>query len=61
MIELAEEEGIRTAAYSALTPLTSETGGAVDKVVNKIAEEEEITEGQVILDWVKGQGIAVVT
>lgn len=61
VIELADEEGIRTAAYSALTPLTSETGGAVDKVLTKIAEEEGITEGQVILDWVKRQGIAVVT
>lgn len=61
MIELAEENDIRTAAYSALTPLTQEPGGKLDPVLKRIAEDEGITEGQVILDWVKGQNIAVVT
>lgn len=60
-LELAKEEGIVVAAYSSLTPLTTEPGGAVDRVLKDIAEVEGITDGQVILDWVKGQGIAVVT
>ncbi|KAK4695878.1 hypothetical protein P7C70_g8472, partial [Phenoliferia sp. Uapishka_3] len=61
VVALARKSGVLTAAYSALTPLTTETGGPVDDVLEGIAEEEEITQAQVLLDWVKEQGIAVVT
>ncbi|KAM0754513.1 Aldo/keto reductase [Meredithblackwellia eburnea MCA 4105] len=61
VVELGRKEGIVSAAYSSLTPITKEPGGPVDDVLEEISEKEGITEGQVILDWVKGKGIAVVT
>jgi diketogulonate reductase-like aldo/keto reductase len=60
-IQKAKKNGIVTAAYSALTPLMKEPGGAVDDVVRKIGHKEDMTDGQVILDWVKEKGILVVT
>lgn len=60
-LAFAEEKGIVTAAYSALTPLTQMPGGPVDQVVKDVAEKNGMTEGQVILDWVKGKGILAVT
>lgn len=61
VVKLARKHGVLTAAYSALTPLTTETGGPVDDVLRGIVEGEEWTAAQVLLDWVKGQGLAVVT
>lgn len=61
VIKLSHKNDILVAAYSALTPLTTQPGGPIDKIVKEVAEKEDITEGQVLLDWVKGQGIAVVT
>ncbi len=50
-----------TQAYSALTPLTKEPGGPVSAVVDDLAEQLDITDAQVILDWVKEKGLASVT
>ncbi|KAL8284053.1 hypothetical protein RQP46_005166 [Phenoliferia psychrophenolica] len=61
VVKLGDEHGIITAAYSSLTPITKEPGGPFDKVMEKVAKKEKITIGQVVLDWVKSQGIAVVT
>ncbi|KAI5476586.1 hypothetical protein MNV49_007473 [Pseudohyphozyma bogoriensis] len=63
VVELAKKEGIVIAAYSALTPLTKEEsrGGPIDEVLKEVVEEQDITEGQVILSWVKQKGILDVT
>ena len=50
-----------TQAYSALTPLTKEPGGPVSAVADAIADELDITDAQVLLDWVKEKGLASVT
>lgn len=63
MLKLARKEGIVTAAYSALSPLTKIEwqGGPVDAVLREVGERHKWTEGQVILEWVKEKGILVVT
>jgi len=54
-------QGIVSEAYSALTPITRQPGGPVDKPVNEIAERLNATADQVLLAWVKAKGAVVVT
>lgn len=54
-------EGIVTEAYSALTPVTHQPGGPVDKPVNEIAQRLNATADQVLLAWVKAKGAVAVT
>ena len=60
-LALAKKHNVLTAAYSALTPLTTITGGPIDEVLPGIAKAEGLTPGQVLLDLVKEQALAVVT
>ncbi|KAH9975418.1 Aldo/keto reductase [Lactifluus volemus] len=53
--------GIVTEAYSALTPITSQPGGPVDRPVNDIAQRLNATTDQVLLAWVKAKGAVAVT
>jgi diketogulonate reductase-like aldo/keto reductase len=53
--------GIVTEGYSALTPLTKRPGGPVSKVVAKLAAKYDISDAQVLLNWVKGKGVGSVT
>jgi diketogulonate reductase-like aldo/keto reductase len=60
-VEFNLKHDIVTQAYSALTPLTKEPGGPVSAVAESIADQLDITDAQVILDWVKEKGLASVT
>jgi diketogulonate reductase-like aldo/keto reductase len=54
-------QGIVSEAYSALTPITRQPGGPVDKPVNEIAQRLNATADQVLLAWVKAKGAVAVT
>lgn len=60
-LAFGKDKGIRTAAYSSLTPLTKQPGGKADTVVQKIANKRGWTASQVLLAWVKAKEVAVVT
>ncbi|KAL8291462.1 hypothetical protein RQP46_002440 [Phenoliferia psychrophenolica] len=60
-VHLAKRHKVLTAAYSALTPLTTATGGPMDEVLEGIAEGEGMTTAQVLLEWTREQKLAVVT
>ncbi|SGZ12995.1 BQ5605_C028g10541 [Microbotryum silenes-dioicae] len=60
-IELCRRKQIQIAAYSTLTSLTTRHGGKADRVVEKIAERHQITEGQTILKWADQKDWAIVS
>ncbi|CED84688.1 Aldo/keto reductase family proteins [Phaffia rhodozyma] len=62
LVEFMEEHDIKAEAYSALYPLTSQTGGPVDKPVDKIAHKRNLKPEQVLLAWVIAHaGIPITT
>ncbi|THH17928.1 hypothetical protein EW146_g2979 [Bondarzewia mesenterica] len=61
ILSFGAQHGIVTEAYSALTPITHQPGGPVDKPVNAIASRLGATADQVILAWVKAKGAVAVT
>ncbi|KAF8504476.1 Aldo/keto reductase [Russula emetica] len=61
LLAYTASQGIVSEAYSALTPITRQPGGPVDKPVNEIAERLNATADQVLLAWVKAKGAVAVT
>lgn len=61
LLAYTASQGIVSEAYSALTPITRQPGGPVDKPVNEIAKRLNATADQVLLAWVKAKGAVAVT
>ncbi|KAJ6517496.1 Aldo/keto reductase [Mycena vitilis] len=61
ILEYAAKHKIVIEAYSALIPVTSLPGGAVDAPVHAIADRLGVTDDQVLLAWTKAKGAVVVT
>ncbi|KAH7914562.1 Aldo keto reductase [Hygrophoropsis aurantiaca] len=61
ILNFAAEHGIIIEAYSALIPVTKQTGGPLDGPLNEIATKYGLTPGQVLLAWTKAKGAVVVT
>jgi len=61
ILEIGAAHGIITEAYSALTPVTSEPGGPLDKPLKAIAKRLGATEDQVLLAWAKAKGVVILT
>ncbi|KAJ7677950.1 Aldo/keto reductase [Mycena polygramma] len=57
----ATKHQIVTEAYSALLPITSLPGGALDAPLAEIAEKHGVTTDQILLAWTKVKGAVVVT
>jgi diketogulonate reductase-like aldo/keto reductase len=54
--QVLDEHDIKIEAYSPLTSLFRSTGGPVDPVVSRIANERGVTDAQVLLAWAKQHG-----
>ncbi|TDL22687.1 Aldo/keto reductase, partial [Rickenella mellea] len=61
ILEYCKANDIVVEAYSCLTPLTQNPGGAVDKPVNEIAARLRAKPEQVLIAWAKAKGAVVVT
>ncbi|KAJ7097606.1 NADP-dependent oxidoreductase domain-containing protein [Mycena epipterygia] len=61
ILEYAAKHQIVIEAYSALLPITSLPGGALDAPLAAIAERLGVTPDQVLLAWTKAKGAVVVT
>lgn len=61
IVEFGAAHSIVTEAYSALTPVTSNPGGPLDKPLKAIAERFGGTEDQVLLAWAKVKGAVILT
>jgi len=63
MTTLCHDEGILIQSYGPLTPIVRASGGPIDPVIKKIAEEKKATEAQVLLRWATDYtgGIVVTT
>jgi len=65
--EFSKSEGIVTASYGGLAPLTKVPDGPLKNILPTIRERVEktygkpVTEGQILLKWLKQKGILVVT
>jgi len=55
------ENGIITEAYSALTPVTRQPGGPLDKPLADLGKKYKATADQILLAWVKARGAVAVT
>jgi len=61
LLEYAAKNNIVIESYSALTPLTHQTGGPLDKPLNDISSRHKVAAEQVLLAWTKAKGTVVVT
>ncbi|KAJ7258819.1 NADP-dependent oxidoreductase domain-containing protein, partial [Mycena haematopus] len=61
ILEYAAKHKIVIEAYSALIPVTSLPGGAVDAPVRAIADRLDVSMDQVLLAWTKAKGAVVIT
>ncbi|KIJ19621.1 aldehyde reductase [Paxillus involutus ATCC 200175] len=61
ILEYAAANGIVMEAYSALLPITKQSGGPLDAPLNEIASRLGATADQVLLAWTKAKGAVVVT
>ncbi|KAH8818650.1 Aldo/keto reductase [Flagelloscypha sp. PMI_526] len=61
LLEFASAHGIIIESYSTLTPITKETGGPLEPVLQRIANRIGGTPAQVIFLWARQKGVVVVT
>ncbi|EIN04776.1 Aldo/keto reductase [Punctularia strigosozonata HHB-11173 SS5] len=61
LVAFCKANDIVVEAYSALTPLTRQRGGPVDKPVNAIAARLDASPDQVLLAWARAKGAVLVT
>ncbi|KAH9067889.1 Aldo/keto reductase [Lactarius vividus] len=61
LLAYTSAHGIVSEAYSALTPITHQPGGPVDKPLDEIAQRLGATTDQVLLAWVRAKGAVAVT
>jgi diketogulonate reductase-like aldo/keto reductase len=53
LVRLCHERGITIECYGPLSPITKGKGGPLDPVLQKIAGQTGLNEGQVLLKWAK--------
>lgn len=58
---LSSDDGLETLTFTTNSPLTKFPNGPVDPVISAIASRLKITSAQVLLAWVRGKGVGVVT
>lgn len=56
-----QQQGIRTASYSPLTPIFRAAGGPVDAKLAELAAKYKVTEGEILLRWSVDRGDVAVT
>lgn len=63
LVRLCHERGITIECYGPLSPITKGKGGPLDPVLQKIAGQTGLNEGQVLLKWAKqvSRGVIVTT
>ncbi|KAK9472096.1 NADP-dependent oxidoreductase domain-containing protein [Dipodascopsis tothii] len=61
IVEYCQSKGIRVAAYTPLTPITTGKGGPLDPVLAKLAAKYGKTESQIVLKWVVARGVIPIT
>jgi diketogulonate reductase-like aldo/keto reductase len=53
LVQLCHERGITIECYGPLSPIIKFKGGPLDPVLQRIAAETGLNEGQVLLKWAK--------
>jgi diketogulonate reductase-like aldo/keto reductase len=61
LLAFAKQHDIRVAAFSSLTPTTKLPDAPVTHVVRRLAAKYGVDEGVILLRWVLGQHVVVVT
>ncbi|EGE81523.1 alcohol dehydrogenase [Blastomyces dermatitidis ATCC 18188] len=61
LVPFQEGKGIRTSAYTPLTPVTRAKGGPLDDILAGLAKKYAVTEGEVLLRWCIDRGAVTIT
>lgn len=61
LLRFHQQEGIKTASYSPLTPIFRAAGGPVDAKVAELAAKYHVSEGDILLRWSIDRGDVSVT
>lgn len=61
LIPFHQQQGIRTASYSPLTPIFRAAGGPVDAKLSELAAKYKVSEGEILLRWSVERGDVAVT
>lgn len=61
IVKFLKQNGILIEAYAPLSPLTRDTTGPINAVVEKLAKKYGRTTTQILLKWIHQQGIVTIT
>ena len=61
LVEYHNNKGIKLSAYGPQVPITKASDGPLTPVLEKLAKKYAVNPGEVLLQWVMGQGIAAIT